>query len=355
MASISGMIGNTYFADSPVVITVTGPWPWPEDSPFKVVRLNVIYGGNVVGEFPAETGGQPSVDFDISTALYAIWTEEDFSSEVSKANRALGTATEANTRASRSYSLKVYSEFISSDGVFTRTESATVNGGSCVVGGMTEWERSLIASNGNKSVTHWNGTNKRFGSASTKPTSSPEHVGKDSITSWVGLAAANTTSHYYTANATTATDQDGDHAPIVLRDSQEYVDFLFANRRGAVETCSGLTKEAMEIGVETKQYGRVERPTFKPSRSVMALGSDGRRSWNMSSGYVTREWAEWWATEFLGGKRKRWWMRWQGPGMASATFVPVIVEPAKKSTSIFDRAKQNMPHVDFTVTLALEG
>jgi len=36
-------------------------------------------------------------------------------------------------------------------------------------------------------------------------------------------------------------------------------------------------------------------------------------------------------------------------------YVPVIVEPAKKSVSIYDRAKQQLAHVDFTVTLALEG
>jgi len=35
--------------------------------------------------------------------------------------------------------------------------------------------------------------------------------------------------------------------------------------------------------------------------------------------------------------------------------VPVIVEPSKKSITIYDRSKQQMPHVDFTVTLALEG
>jgi hypothetical protein len=87
----------------------------------------------------------------------------------------------------------------------------------------------------------------------------------------------------------------------------------------------------------------------------MAIGSDGRRSWQMSSGYVTREWAEWWATEFIGGKRKRWWMLWQGPGLATPRYVPVVVEPAKKSINIYDRAKQQLASVDFTVTLALEG
>ena len=135
--------------------------------------------------------------------------------------------------------------------------------------------------------------------------------------------------------------------PIVLRDAVPYVDFLFLNRRGAVETCSALMKESMDITVDSTQYARVEGPAFRPSRSLMAIASGGRRSWAMSSGFVTREWAEWWTAEFL--MARQWWMLYQGK------FVPVVVAPAKKQTGIYDRAKQTMASVEFTVTLALEG
>jgi hypothetical protein len=67
----------------------------------------------------------------------------------------------------------------------------------------------------------------------------------------------------------------------------------------------------------------------------------------MSSGRQTREWTEWWTLEFL--MARKWWMKYQG------SFVPVIVEPAKKSNGIYDKAKQQMASVEFTVTLALEG
>ena len=79
----------------------------------------------------------------------------------------------------------------------------------------------------------------------------------------------------------------------------------------------------------------------------MAIASGGRRSWGMSSGYQTRDWAEWWTLEFL--MAKQWWMLYKG------RYVPVIVEASKKSIDIYDKTKQQMPHVDFTVTLALEG
>lgn len=354
--TISGMFGNgkTYFADSPVVIDISG-LEWPGTSPFNVVRVEVLYQGKVVGEFRNDTGGQATVSLDISSALQAIWAGYDFSdNEVACAKTAAGGRASDYYRAYRDYSLKVYTEYLSSDGVFTTTNSDEITGGQCAIGSFTEWERSTIPSKEAADVLYREHENLRYGDASTKPTDTPERVGSLSPTSWVDLDATDTISIFYPYNTQPAADSRKDHAPLVLRDSVPYVDFLFLNRRGAIETCSGQTLESMSINVKVTQYSRTERPSFSPVRSLMAIGQDGRRSWQMSSGYVTREWAEWWAMEFLGGKRKQWWMRYP-LGDANGTYVPVIVEPAKQNISIYDRSKQNMPHVDFTVTLALEG
>lgn len=342
--TISGMFGggHTYFAGSPVVIDISG-LEWPASSPFNIVRLHVIYGGSVVAEFKADTGRQTSISFDISSALRAIWSDYTFASELTAA--AGGSAA---SRAYRSYSLQVFTEYIdSTDGEFKQTESEVFTGGQCGIGWLTEWERSKTGSKENADMSYWEHSNQRNGDASTKPTTSPERVGSRSITSWVDVSNAGTTSKFYAYNTTPEQDSDVQHAPLVLRDSQPYQDFLFVNRRGAVETCSALMKENMEINVETQHYARIERPTFKPSRSLMAIAKGGRRSWGMSSGLQTREWADWWTREFL--MASQWWMLYEG------SYVPVIVEPAKKQTSIYDRSKQNMPSVEFTVTLALEG
>jgi hypothetical protein len=335
---------KTYFADSPVVITVSGLM-WPASTPFAIVEVDVIYQGRIAGYFRVDTGRQSVMDFDISSALRAIWAGYDFSMEVAAANN----KTAGSARPYRGYSLKVYTEYLSSDdgGTFVRTSSEEFTGGRCCLGGLTEWERANIGAKENADVSHWEHSNPRNGDASTKPRTTPERVGSTSITSWADVQNAGTTTHFYPANATPQSDGNSDHAPIVLRDSQEYTDFLFVNRRGAVETCSGQTLESLDITVETQQYARVERPTFKPSRTLMAIARGGRRSWAMSSGLQTREWAEWWTTEFL--MARQWWMLYEGK------YVPVIVEPSKKSIDIYDRAKQQMPHVDFTVTLALEG
>ena len=350
MANIAVIDGQfnangVYFAHSPVVIRVSGlKWPTETPSPFTVVRITVTYNNNEVGRFRADTGGESEIVFDISSALRAIWADYDFSQEAASAN-----SNGSTIRGYRGYTFDVYTEYLS-DGVFTQTHEGPIPGGACCIGKLTEWERRKASTD----VSGLQLTNLRFGDASTKPTSSPERVGENSCTSWVGLGANGTVSHFYAPGATMGNDSETEHAPMVLRDSQPYVDFLFLNRRGAVETCSGLTMEAMDIDTEVTQYALVGRPSFAPARSLMAIGSENRRSWQMSSGPVTREWAEWWAMEFLGGEKKLWWMKYPLYDPAAA-YVPVTVTPAKKNVTIYDRSKQQMPHVDFTVTLGLEG
>lgn len=369
IVKVEGMFGSghTYFADSPVVIDIS-QLEWPEDSPFNVVRIEVWDSENTekVGDFRADTNRQASISFDISSALRAIWFDYDFSGEVQKANDAIEANTgQAASRVMREYFLRIFTEYLSDDGIFTTTQcededgNTDIPGGQCLMGGLTEWERSQITEKADADVSHWEHTGVRFGDASTKPLSSPERVGRDSITSWVDVQSGFTKSIFYPASMTSDMDDTlgriqgwQGHPPIVLRDSINYVDFLFVNRRGAVETCSALMKEEKRISVDTKSYARVERPTFQPSRSLFNISRGGRRSFSMSSGFQPREWAEWWCDEFL--MARQWWMRYP-IGDASARFVPVVVSPAKSDISIYDRSKQEMPSVEFTVTLALEG
>lgn len=362
--TVSGMFGagNTYFADSPVVIDISG-LAWPPSSPFNIVLVEVVFDGKVAGSFRNESGGQPDISFDISSALHAIWSSEPFNAETAAASAAVRDETEdgqAASRPMRSYYLRIYTEYLSTDNVFVTTQcqdeygNTDIPGGQCLLGGYTEWERSLITEKADADVSHLEHTGVRNGDASTKPASSPERVGKSSITSWVDVQAGFTRSIFYPAShepepddTPSAAEGWNGHAPIVLRDSVAYADFLFLNRRGAIETCSGNVLKALNIDVETEQYYRRECPTFSPKQVVTSRATGGRRSWLMSSGGQTREWATWWTMEFLMSSRH--WMLYKG------RFVPVTVSPAKKSTSIYDQTKQQMPHVDFTVTLTLEG
>ena len=206
--------GHTYFADSPVVINISG-LAWPGNSPFNIVRVEVLYNNKVVGDFRAETGGQSRISFDISSALRATWIGEDFRDEVADAQTAAeGSTAELWRRGYKSYILRIYTEYLSSDdgGVYTVTQcededgNTDIPGGQCLLGGLTEWERSLITEAADADAAHWEHTGVRNGDASTKPTSTPERVGRDSITSWVDVNTNGTQSIFFPANSV---PQDG--------------------------------------------------------------------------------------------------------------------------------------------------
>ena len=316
---------------------------WPANTPFHVVKLHVNSqdGANGAREFmfQGETGGGSAISFDISSALRALWSGYDFSDEVQAANSAVNGQGEEHIyeRSLRYYSLLASTEFIHDDGMFTTTHSREFNGGACTLGGSTEWERY-------KNIVGPDTSTLSSVTPSTKPTAI-ERVGVNSITSSMDWGSDGEQEQTYYSAAVTPAGYYRD-------ESHDYADFLFVNRRGAVETCSGMILESESIEVSTSHYAKVGSPTFIPSRSLTAIASGGRRSWSMSSGYQTREWAEWWALEFL--MAKQWWMRYP-VGETTGTYVPVIVEPAKKESVIYDRTKQEMPSVEFTVTLAFEG
>ena len=345
--TISGNFGagHTYFAHSPVVVTING-LEWPREGPFNIVKLDVIYNNAVAGHFMADTGGQPSFSFDISSALRVIWSDYTYQDQLAAATNVINGSTRVSAwHQPREYSLNVYTEYVdSSDNEITVTSAGTFTGGQCLPGRLTEMERSMARF---ADVSTLERTNLRYGDASTKPTGIPERVGRHSMTSWCDFSSNGACTYFHGYSMPVENDKPTVHAPLVIRDEEDYTDFLFINRRGTMETCSGRMLEEMEIEVDTKQYGRSERPTFAPSRTLLALANGGRRSWNMSSGYQTREWTEWWTTEFL--MARQWWMVYDG------TIIPVTVVPGKKSTSIYNRAKQQMASVDFTVTLGLDG
>ena len=370
--TISGMFSDKCFCDSPVIITVNG-LTWPAGSPFDTVHVDVMHGGAAVGEYRKDTEGLASATFDISQALRVIWSDYAFAGELKAAAKAAGapgrdSQTTVNagyqpeqdadhsslgTLNCRGYSLRVRTEYLDqASGRFTESLVLSRDGGLCITGGLTEWERYGMKNQGQNAFAWLTGSNRRNGDASTKPTATPERVGRYSLTSWTGLQGQGVRSVFCPDSAAAGDDSTNKHAPIVLRDSQDYADFLFVNRRGAVETCCAMTKEAMDVSQEKKRYSRIEGPVFSPERTVAVTGTRPRHSWQMSSGYQTREWAEWWATEFLASRRH--WMRYP-VGAEKGTYLPVVIEQAKKGQTVYDRAKQQYQSVEFTVTLLTDG
>lgn len=146
--------------------------------------------------------------------------------------------------------------------------------------------------------------------------------------------------------------------------------FLFVNSMGVYETVSAVMRESLSYGMESTVYSLVKSPTYKGSHSLSQHKTSPRTALQMSSGYTTREWADWWATEFLAAKY--YWMKMDLAGKwyqdvdeegnvtavslnKSAYWVPCTITPANEDILIYNRAEQRLPHVNFDVKLALSG
>ena len=128
---------------------------------------------------------------------------------------------------------------------------------------------------------------------------------------------------------------------------QETRQFLFVNSLGVLETCTAMCMESLAYGIESEVKNLVSAPAYfaKPNRTTHKVGSRGVMK--MSSGTVSRAWADWWTTEFL--MAKKYWMQYDG------RWLPVTITPSDDETLVYDRSEQRLPHVDFEVEIAVEG
>lgn len=140
--------------------------------------------------------------------------------------------------------------------------------------------------------------------------------------------------------------------------------FLFVNSMGVYETVSAVMRESLSYGMESSVHSLVKSPLYQGATSLSTYKNTPRASFQMSSGYTTREWADWWATEFLAAKF--YWIKMKlgnkllqsGNTLgwtSSALWVPCTITPAEDETLIYDRSEQQLLHVDFEVNLSISG
>lgn len=286
---VTGMFGTgkTYFSGSPVVIDISG-LEWNSSSPFDIVRINVLdASGNAVGDFHADTGGQVAISFDIQSALRSIWADYDFASEVSAAAAALAAtsaSSHSTSRAYKDYSIQLSTEYLdSTDNEFTTTASQTFTGGRCMIGALTEWERYNITNKEDADASHWEHTNLRNGDASTKPTKSPERVGKSSLTSWVDVNSDGTTSVFFPPVASPADDSTVQHPPRAAR-RYRLSGLPFYQPSWSRRDC----ERTNERGSEHQRGNKTIQPGRAPNVQAVALIAIHSLGWQAILGDVER-------------------------------------------------------------------
>lgn len=131
------------------------------------------------------------------------------------------------------------------------------------------------------------------------------------------------------------------------RTNTQGVHFLrFINGFGAVENISVRSKDKLSYEVSGETHSLVQEDATRPSGRRYATKEQPVGVYELSSGYVPQRWAEWYVQELLTSPRV--WIQLGGK------WVPSLIE-SEDDCVIYDRTKPEMPHVDFTLRLAIDG
>jgi hypothetical protein len=123
-------------------------------------------------------------------------------------------------------------------------------------------------------------------------------------------------------------------------------DFIFINRFGLAESVTAVMRESLEYAVESNTYVVPSDINFRARTQTVNYASSPQASYGMSSGYVSREWAEWWVNEFT-VCRKAWMVE-------NGSLIPVAIIP-EESLTLYDRTKPSLIAVNFTVRFSFTG
>lgn len=288
-------------------------------------------------EYPlsAVAGNGETVEFDISTVLRSAASKYEYE-----------YATSARTYPYLAYTLKAYDEYML-NGILQETGEMIYNGGTksyALMGAFTARERYL------------SGTKRDVTAFTRKPLTgeicAPGELLVYPSANITPLKITDTLTSGPLVNVATLTSSGaqtyGGRTIYVDPNAKNRMLFQFVNGYGVVETILAETLE--EVGSSgTTEVDEVTAPSsFGKPHSSAARRDERKAVYKCSSGYVNKEWAEWWATEFLGGDKWRKGGRCKCWVYMGGNWLPCTVVPDYDIT-LYDRSKPGLIHVDFEV------
>lgn len=287
------------------------------------------------------TDGETAI-FDISDALRTVAGKFTYS-----------PITAEYTYPYLAYNLKAWDEYMV-DGIL-HEKVAERNYGStmyALMGAFTDAERYL--SNGTKSVT----------SFTRKPTLGEVCSQNESVVyPSVPVTPITITSKISNGPKVNILSLSGKSGVVSVGNGEVYVDpnaknrfeFQFVNGLGVVESISAESLEAVETS-GTSELGVITAPASFAGVNRLSVQKSGRRpKYNLSTGAITQEWAEWWHNEFFDQSDKfrrtlaqSCWIKLDGHWWPCAAIL-------EDDTTIYDRTQNGMVRIDFIVHLAIDG
>lgn len=252
-----------------------------------------------------------------------------------------------------SYGLTVWEEYML-NGEMYETAKLTYQGtGTAILGGLSEFDRFSVIATPDQVISKL----KFF---TRKPSGDVCRQGEKVLVSKYADGVVNAS--VYSTDGLSGKQSLGGWDVTVLPASDYIKQFLFVNSLGVMENTSAMMREALTYGVDSETYSLNMSPAYRANASIITQKTAPRGKFQMSSGFVNRYWADWWTTEFLCSPQ-HWMLYGKGrkvnPSDGSVSefdlWIPCAVSSANDSVQIYNRAKQELPHIDFNVELALDG
>lgn len=132
----------------------------------------------------------------------------------------------------------------------------------------------------------------------------------------------------------------------IVNPNPDMRNFIFLNGFGMLESITAVTKESLEYEIQSETYAVPQEIGFRGNTQVVNYANSPEATFGMSSGFVNREWAEWWVNEFI-VTRKAWILH-------EGRYIPVAIIP-DDTVSLYDKSKPGLMAVNFSVRYSFTG
>lgn len=136
--------------------------------------------------------------------------------------------------------------------------------------------------------------------------------------------------------------------------AQNRIQFQFVNGYGCIESASAETMESVENSGETSVENITAPASFNRLNCLSVSKQSRQTVIKCSTGYVNREWANWWINEFMGGDSFRNGGHNQCWVMYSGKWWPCIIIP-DDGLSVVNRTKGDLIQLEFEARIAIGG
>ena len=131
--------------------------------------------------------------------------------------------------------------------------------------------------------------------------------------------------------------------PYVDRNSRQ---FQFVNSRGVVESIRAWQMESEKLSSSHEEHAVSRFETFNEFTRIISRKKASRTELQLCSGFVSYEWAHWWANDFC--QSEQHWM------LVDGLWLPCVVT-INDSETIIDKTKAQMCYVAFTCKPNVDG